>query len=341
MKNIKLSWYPYSLELKHAFNIALNSRTTTPVVMVEIDYDGLIGYGEASLPPYLPENQKSVHDFLSKIDLSQYDDITNLDLILSDIDDLLPGNTAAKASIDIALHDLAGKINGVPVYKLYGAERKRVFTSFTIGIDSPEIILQKLKEADNFRIIKVKLGSSFDREIISTIRTATDKPIFADANQGWGNRKEALDLIHWLHERNVVLVEQPFPKANLEDTAWLTENSPIPIIADEAVQRLSDIDRLQHAYSGINIKLMKCTGILEAYKMIKHARELGLKVMLGCMTETSCAISAAAQLCSLADWIDLDGNVLIKNDIFKGVDGADGTISPNDLPGLGIIKIKN
>jgi L-alanine-DL-glutamate epimerase-like enolase superfamily enzyme len=338
MKNIKLSWYPYTLELKHTFNIAMNSRRSTPAVMVEVDYDGLVGYGEASLPPYLPEDQKSVNDFLGKINLSGYDDITNLNYILQDIDKILPGNTAAKASIDIALHDLAGKIKGLPVYKLYNVDKKKVYTSFTIGIDTSEVILQKLKEADNFKFLKVKLGSNSDREIISIIRTVTDKPIFADANQGWSDREGALDLIQWLNERNVVLIEQPFLKTNLVDTAWLTERSPIPIIADEAVQRLSDIQLLQDIYSGINIKLMKSTGILEAYKMIRRARELGLKVMLGCMTETSCAISAAAQLSSLADWVDMDGNILIKNDLFKGVNGADGTIFPNDLPGLGIIK---
>jgi len=339
LKKIKLSWYPYTLELRHAFNLALNSRTTTPAVLVEIEHDGLVGYGEASLPPYMQENQQSVQEFLGRIDLSVYNDITDLDLILSDIDNILPGNTAAKASVDIALHDLAGKIKGEPVYKLYGVDKKKVFTSFTIGIDTPEVILQKLKEADVFSFIKVKLGSSFDREIINTIRSATDKPLFADANQGWKDREEALDLIHWLHERNIVLIEQPFQKTNLDDTAWLTEKSPIPIIADEALQRLADIDRLKGVYSGINIKLMKCTGLSEAYKMTARARELGLQVMLGCMTETSCAISAAAQLSSLADWIDLDGNILIKNDIFTGVNGADGTICPNDLPGLGIKKI--
>jgi L-alanine-DL-glutamate epimerase-like enolase superfamily enzyme len=297
-----------------------------------------VAYGEASLPPYLPENQKSVDNFLGKINLSGYNDITDLSFILSDIENLVAGNTAAKASIDIALHDLAGKIKGLPVYKLFGIDKKKVFTSFTIGIDTPEVILQKLTEADIFRFIKVKLGSSFDREIINTIRTVTDKPIFADANQGWNDREEALDLIHWLYEKNIVLIEQPFIKTNLDDTVWLTENSPIPIIADEAVQRLSDIDRLIGVYSGINIKLMKCSGILEAHKMILRARELGLKVMLGCMTETSCAISAAAQLSSLADWVDLDGNILIKNDLFAGINRPDGSIYPNDLPGLGIIK---
>jgi L-alanine-DL-glutamate epimerase-like enolase superfamily enzyme len=214
-----------------------------------------------------------------------------------------------------------------------------MLTSCTIGIDSTEMILNKLKEADNFSYIKVKLGTGDDRKLINTIRTETDKPIFADINQGWKNREEALELTQSFYENNVLLIEQPFRKSNYKDTAWLTARSPIPIIADEAVQRLSDLDKIKDAYSGINIKLMKSTGISEAYKMIIRARQLNLKVMLGCMTETSCAISAAAHLSSLADWVDLDGNILINNDLFNGVKATRGKIIPNDLPGLGINKI--
>jgi L-alanine-DL-glutamate epimerase-like enolase superfamily enzyme len=339
MNNIKLTYYPYTLELKHPFVISNNSRTTTPAVLVELEYDGLVGYGEASLPPYLKETQKSVQSFLSKIDFSSFDDQTDLDSILIGIDNLLPGNNAAKASIDMALHDLVGKIKQLPVYKMYEISKREVFSSYTIGIDSTEMLLLKLKEAESFSYLKVKLGTLDDTRIINTIRSETDKPIFADINQGWKNREEALELTKDLAENNVVLIEQPFKKSNFRDTAWLTSRSPIPIIADEAVQRLSDLDKINNAYSGINIKLMKSTGISEAYKMIIRARELNLKIMLGCMTETSCAISAAAHLSSLVDWVDLDGNLLINNDKFDGVKAINGKIIPNDLPGLGINKI--
>jgi L-alanine-DL-glutamate epimerase-like enolase superfamily enzyme len=339
MNNIKLTYYPYTLELKHPFVISNNSRTTTPAVLVELEYDGLVGYGEASLPPYLKETQKSVQSFLSKIDFSSFDDQTDLDSILIGIDNLLPGNNAAKASIDMALHDLVGKIKQLPVYKMYEISKREVFSSYTIGIDSTEMLLLKLKEAESFNYLKVKLGTLDDTRIINTIRSETDKPIFADINQGWKNREEALELTKDLAENNVVLIEQPFKKSNFRDTAWLTSRSPIPIIADEAVQRLSDLDKINNAYSGINIKLMKSTGISEAYKMIIRARELNLKIMLGCMTETSCAISAAAHLSSLVDWVDLDGNLLINNDKFDGVKAINGKIIPNDLPGLGINKI--
>ena len=276
---------------------------------------------------------------LAKIDLSSFDDKTDLNAILSGVDNLFPGNNATKASIDIALHDLVGKIKQLPVYKMYEIPKKEMLTSFTIGIDSTEMILHKLEEAENFSYIKVKLGTADDQTLINTIRTETDKPIYADINQGWKNREEALELTISLYENNVLLIEQPFRKSNYKDTAWLTARSPIPIIADEAVQRLSDLDKIKDAYSGINIKLMKCTGISEAYKMIIRARQLNLKIMLGCMTETSCAISAAAHLSSLVDWVDLDGNILITNDIFEGVKAANGKIIPNDFPGLGITKI--
>ena len=339
MNNMKLSWYAYPLELKYPFTISNNSRTTTPAVLVEMEYEGMIGYGEASLPPYLKETQKSVQSFLAKIDLSSFDDKTDLNAILSGVDNLFPDNNAAKASIDIALHDLVGKIKQLPVYKMYEIPKKEMLTSFTIGIDSTEMILRKLEEAENFSYIKVKLGTADDQTLINTIRTGTDKPIYADINQGWKSREEALELTISLYENNVLLIEQPFRKSNYKDTAWLTARSPIPIIADEAVQRLSDLDKIKDAYSGINIKLMKSTGISEAYKMIIRARQLNLKIMLGCMTETSCAISAAAHLSSLVDWVDLDGNMLITNDIFEGVKAANGKIIPNDFPGLGIRKI--
>jgi L-Ala-D/L-Glu epimerase len=339
MPHIDISWYPYSLQLKHRFTISANSRISTPAVMVELEFDGYTGYGEASLPPYLPETQQSVQSFLQKIDWSAFGDITDLPKILSEIDRVSPGNNAAKASLDIALHDLSGKIQGLPVYVLYGINKKESYTSYTIGIDSPELIAEKLKEAHSFRFIKVKLGSTDDKKIIRSVRANTDKPLYVDVNRGWKNREEALDLIHWLHSQNVLLVEQPFSIENIDDTAWLKERSPLPIIADESVKRLSDIAAIKDAYSGINIKLMKSTGILEAYKMIERARELNLRIMLGCMTESSCAISAAAHLSSLCDWIDLDGNILINNDIFNGVKAEDGRIVPSEIPGLGIQKL--
>ncbi len=337
---MNLSFKPYELRLKHAFNLANSSRTTTPVMLVELTHGGVTGYGEASMPPYLGETQKTAADFLGKLKLSQFHDPFRMEEILGYIDSVAPGNEAAKASVDIALHDLVGKIVGQPWYKLWGLSPENTpNTSFTIGIDSPEVVRQKVEEAGAMKILKVKLGRGNDKKIIEAIRSVTNMPLCVDVNQGWEGRQEALSLIYWLKEKGVLFIEQPMPKEGVEDIAWLTENSPLPIIADEALQRLDDVPKLNGVYSGINIKLMKSTGMHEARKMITVAKALGMKVMIGCMTETSCAVSAAAQLSPLADWADLDGNLLISNDLFDGVKVVDGKITLNELPGIGIRKI--
>ena len=339
VNDMKLRFYPYTLELKHTFTIATSSRTTTPDMMVEVEKDGIIGYGEASMPPYLGESQESASAFLSKVDLAKFPDPFQFEEILAAIDGIAPKNPAAKAAVDIALHDWAGKKLGAPWYRIWGLNpAKTPLTSFTIGIDTADVVRQKTKEAGIYKIIKVKLGRDTDKMMIETIREVTDTPITTDANQGWKNRDEALKMIEWLATKGVVFVEQPMPKEQVDDIAWLRERSPLPLIGDESVQRLVDVKKAQGVFDGINIKLMKCTGMREAYKMITLARALGMKVMLGCMTETSCGISAAAQLSPLVDWADLDGAVLIKNDLFDGATIVDGKITLPDRPGIGVIK---
>jgi len=336
---MKLRSYPYTLELRHAFNIANNSRTTTPAVLVEIERDGITGYGEAAMPPYLGEDQATAAAFLAKVNLDRFPDPFQLEEILPAIDAVAPGNTAAKAAVDIALHDWIGKKLGAPWHRIWGLDPARTpVTSFTIGLDTAEIVRQKTREAAPYKIIKVKLGRDTDRMMIETIRSVTDTPITVDANQGWTDRNEALKKIEWLATQNVLFIEQPMPKAQLDDTAWLRERSPLPLVADESCQRLADVARLRGVFDGINIKLMKCTGLREAHKMIILARALGLKVMLGCMTETSVAISAAAQLSPLVDWADLDGAVLIRNDPFDGATIVDGKVTLSPLPGIGAVK---
>ena len=197
-----------------------------------------------------------------------------------------------------------------------------------------------LEAAGRFNILKVKVGLDSDVEMIETIRSVTDVPLAVDANQGWKDRSKALDEIHWLAEHGVVMVEQPLPVDRLDDTAWLTERSPLPIFADESVQRLRDIPALAGAFSGINIKLMKCTGMREAWKMVTLTRALGMRVMVGCMTETSCAVSAAAQLSPAVDFADLDGNLLISNDRFQGVQVVDGRLTLPDRPGIGLVPLQ-
>ena len=339
-RKLKLSYKAYDLQLRHTFTVAGFSRDTTPVVLTEIDYEGLVGYGEASMPPYLGESQKSVMTFLKKVDLGQFSDPFRIDEILEYVDSIDAKNRAAKACIDIALHDLMGKIVNQPLYKLWGLTPENTpMTSFTIGIDTAEVVKLKTEEASRFKVLKVKLGGGNDKEMINTIRSVTDVPLYVDVNQGWKDKHHALDMINWLSERGIEFVEQPMPKTQIDDMAWLTANSPLPTIADEAFQRLSDVSKFKDVYSGINIKLMKSTGLREAHKMITVARALDMKVMIGCMTETSCAVSAAAQLSPLVDWADLDGALLISNDIYEGMTVVNGKVTLNDLPGIGIVKI--
>lgn len=335
-----LRYKPYTLDLKHAFTLSTSSRTTTPVVLTEIEYEGIIGYGEASMPPYLGESHETVQRFLSKVNLSKFDDPFDMENILNYIDSIAPDNRAAKASVDIALHDLVGKIMKQPWYKIWGYDpTKTPDTSFTIGIDTEEMIRQKVKEADPYLLLKVKLGRDTDKMMINTIRQVTDKPICVDINQGWKDKQFALDMAFWLKEKGVIFLEQPMPKEQVDDNAWLTEHSPLPTIGDESVQRLGDVLKAYKVYNGINIKLMKSTGMREAHKMLTLARALDMKVMIGCMTETSCAISAAAQLAPMTDWADLDGALLTKNDVYKGMQIVKGKVTLNDLPGIGIKKI--
>lgn len=338
---MKMRFFPYELQLRHVFTVATYSRTTTPDVQVEIEYDGIIGYGEASMPPYLGQTVKSVLAFLQKVDLGQFSDPFQLEDILAYVDSLSSGDTAAKAAVDIALHDLVGKLLQAPWYRIWGLDKEKApSTTFTIGIDTADVVRKKTEEcAELYNILKVKLGRDNDKEMIKAIRSVTDLPIAVDANQGWKDRQYALDMIHWLKEQGIVMVEQPMPKEQLDDIAWVTQQSPLPVFADESVQRLKDVPSLKGAFTGINIKLMKCTGMREAWKMLTLARALDMKVMVGCMTETSCACSAAAQLSPAVDFADLDGNLLISNDRFKGMEVVGGKITLSDLPGIGVVKL--
>ncbi len=338
---LNLSFKPYELKLRHSFNLARSQRTTTPDVQVQLEYDGIIGYGEASMPPYLGENVASVTEFLSKLDLSQFSDPFRIEDIHEYMESVAPNNRAAKASVDIALHDLLGKIMNQPWYRIWGLNPENTpNTSFTISYDAnPDEMRRKIEETSPFKVIKIKMGLDHDKEIVEAFRRHSDVPICVDANQGWNNKEKALEMCHWLAERNCLFVEQPMDKTAIDDTAWLRERSPLPIIADEFLQRLPDVKRAAGAYDGINIKLMKSTGMHEAYKMAVLARALGMKVMLGCMTETSCAVTAAAQLSPMVDWADLDGNLLIANDIFDGIKINDGKVIIPDRSGIGVVPI--
>jgi len=346
---MKLRFFPYELKLKHVFTVATYSRTTTPDVQVEIEYDGVIGYGEASMPPYLGQTVDSVMGFLKKVDLEQFDDPFRLEDILAYVDGLTPGDTAAKAAIDIALHDLVGKLLGAPWYRIWGLDKaKAPSTTFTIGIDTPEVVREKtLEVAGQFNILKVKLGRENDKQMIETIRSVSDLPIAVDANQGW-KAKEAVELISRLNEYDIELVEQPVPRFDFEGLKYVTANSSVPIMADESCWDSKDALHLvsHRAVDLINIKLMKCGGLYEAKKITAIAEAAGVEVMLGCMAEESgIGITAAASLGAALKNItraDLDATFSLKELPFEGGLTVKDTrhLILSDDPGLGIKGLK-
>lgn len=338
---MKISCKEFELELKHPFSIAKFTRTSTPLLLLKVNYEGFTGFGEASMVPYMGESYASAHAFLAKVDWNKFKHPFDFAEVHQYLDSLEPGNPAIKAAVDIALNDLNGKILNQPCYQIFGSNPEKMpVTSYTVGIDTPEVIREKLKDVEGFKVIKVKLGRDNDKELIQTIRSVTDLPLYVDANQGWSDKKQAIDLCYWLHDQGVLLIEQPMDKNNLEGNAWLTERSPIPIIADEAVQRIADLDSLKGAYHGINVKLMKSAGMYEGHQMILKARSFGMKVLIGCMSETSIATLAGIALAPLCDWADLDGPWLTKNNPFKDPEMKDGRYVLNDLPGLGLIGMQ-
>ncbi|MEE2876627.1 MAG: dipeptide epimerase [Candidatus Neomarinimicrobiota bacterium] len=326
----------YSLELKHKFTIARGSEEVVPVVLVYFTKDGVTGIGEAAPSDRYDENSLRITKHLSSLSLEDMPSDGSLDDWLDWAMKKAGGMRSLEAAFDLALHDLHGKLNDEPTHAHFGVHREAACTtSFTIGIDDKEKIREKVLEADVYPILKVKLGSDHDKVIINTIRDVTNKLIRVDANEGW-DLEEGKRMCDWLAERKVEFVEQPFPADNLEDTARLRECSPLELVADENCIDSSSIPEISNAFDGINIKLMKCGGLREASRMIKMARERDMKIMLGCMVETSVAITAAATLSPLADYADLDGNILTTNDPFYGVKVEEGKLILPEGPGLGI-----
>ena len=337
---MKMDFRGVDLELRHTFTISGFSRDVTPNIQVRIEYDGVVGYGEGGLPPYMTgQTVATASEFLSKVNLEQFSNPFELDDILRYVDGIAPGMTCAKSAVDIALHDLIGKLMGQPCHRMFGyTADKTPNTCYTIGIDKEEVIRQKTLEAAPYKILKVKLGvdEATDKMLVNTVRSVSDKPIVVDANQGWKDKHLALDMICWLKEQGVQMVEQPMPKTVFDDMAWVTENSPLPTYADESCQRLVDVPKLFGVFTGINLKLIKCSGLHEARQMIATAEAFGMDVMIGCTTESSCAISAAAQIAPRMKFADLDGPLLITNDMFDGIKFIDGKITLNDRPGIGV-----
>ncbi len=326
------------LELAHTWTISRNSSNFKNNVFVKIERDGIVGYGEAAPNVRYGENHELTTQKINEArSIFTDNELFHYMNIKEAMDSKILKQSCAKAALDIALMDWVGKALNVPLYRFFGLNPANApLTSFSIGIDTPEVIRQKVREAEPYPLLKIKVGKPNDEEIIGAVRSVTDKPIRVDANEGWKTKEEALERILWLKTQGVEFIEQPMPSDMIEETAWVRERAGIPIVADEAVKTAADIPKLAKAYDGINIKLMKSGGMLEAWRMIGMAKAMGMKIMLGCMIESSVAISAAAHLAPFVDWADLDGNLLIKNDPFTGVKVDHGKFVYNDKPGLGV-----
>lgn len=339
MAKPRLHFEPLRLELQHRWTIARGGASSKDNVLVYYERDGLTGLGEAG---HLTAANQTAAQTLAGLEL--------LRPLYEEGDPLawreLPARAAAtgasapaRAAIEMALLDWVGQKLGLPLCRLFGLNPARTLpTSFSIGLDTPELMQEKARAAGEFAILKVKLGGDSDEAIIRALRAVTDKPIRVDANEGWADKETAIRKIAWLETQGVELIEQPLPRAQIAETRWLRERTPLPIIADEAAHTARDIPALAGAYTGVNVKLMKAGGLVEALRMCEAAAAQGLDVMLGCMIETAVAITAAVHLQSLARWVDLDGNLLLKRDPFAGAVLQQGRWVPPDRPGLGAAR---
>ncbi len=329
---MKLRTTPIDLQLRHTFRLSRGASDVRHNLVVELEHEGLIGLGEAAPIARYHQTRESAAAAVELMS-SRLGDPRRFDRSASAA--AVPGQPSAEAAVDMALFDLAAKRCGVPLHEMLGLEPSVPPTSFTIAIDAPEVMPARVAEAPEYEVLKIKLGSPDDRAMLEAVRSATTQRLRIDANEGW-TLDEALGHLEWLAALGVEMVEQPLPAADLEGMRVLKQRSPLPLFADESVGRAVDIPKLADAFHGINIKLMKCGGIGEALRMIHVARAHGLQVMLGCMIESSIAITAAAQIASLVDFVDLDGHVLISNDPFVGAEVVGGRLVLPPGPGLGV-----
>jgi len=327
----------YELKLRQAWGLSRGTWTTRRNCYVRIERDGIAGLGEAAPIARYNETAESAAAFIDKARPVLERDLGDYAVLFGEVDAAGPGEHAAKAALDMAVLDWVAKRLKVPLWKLLGLGRdKAVTTTYSIGIDEVPVMQQKVRDAADFSVYKIKVGTPDDRKIIEGIRAVTDKPLRTDANEGWKTKEEALDMINWMAGLGVELVEQPLPASRLEDYAWLKDKVKIPVFADESLIQASDLPRIAPYFHGVNIKLMKCGGVQEAVRLAAMARALGLKLMIGCMIESSLGISAGAAIASLFDHADLDGNLLVSNDPFRGVRTVKDRLVLDDKPGLGV-----
>jgi len=328
------------LRLRHTWTTTMSSSEHRDTLQLRFSRDGATGVGEgAPIVRYHESAQGARSAIEAARDVVLAADPWRLETALGEAFRHLESQYAARAALDIALHDWIGQRLGIPVYRLLGLDPKSApITTFSIGIDTPEVTRQKVREAAEFPVLKVKVGLDTDEATIEAVRSVTGKPLRVDANEGWKDKETAIRKIEWLASRGVEIAEQPMPAAMIEETAWVKDRSPIPVFADEACLRASSIPGLAGAYHGVNVKLDKAGGMREAVRMIHTARACGLKTMLGCMVSSSVSTTAAAHLSPLVDFADLDGNLLVSNDPFEGVLVRDGRLVLPDRPGLGLVR---
>jgi L-alanine-DL-glutamate epimerase-like enolase superfamily enzyme len=327
----------FELKLRQAWGLSRGTWTTRRNAYVRIERDGIAGLGEAAPIARYNETAESAAAFIDKARPVLERDLGDYAVLFGEVDAAGPGEHAAKAALDMAILDWVGKRLKVPLWKLLGLGRdKAVTTTYSIGIDEVPVMQQKVRDAADFSVYKIKVGTPDDRKIIEGIREVTAKPLRTDANEGWKTKEEALEMINWMAGQGVELVEQPLPASRLEDYAWLKDRVKIPVFADESLIQASDLPKIAPYVHGVNIKIMKCGGVQEAIRLAAMARALGLRLMIGCMIESSLGISAGAAVASLFDYADLDGNLLISNDPFRGVRTVKDRLVLNDVPGLGV-----
>lgn len=334
---MKVSYKTYNLPFKHPFTISKGTKTHQPTFVVELEYFGVKGYGEAPAISYYDITvDKMISDLENKRLFLEKFSFSDPERYWHYLHHLFPLNSFLVCALDMAGWDLYGKLKRQPLYKLWDLDIATVpLTDFTIGIDSIENMLKKMKEMP-WPIYKIKVGTDGDMEIVKALRAETDARIRVDANAGWTLEK-ALLKIPVLKELDIEFVEQPLAKDDWGGMKILYEDSPLPMFADEACVGEQDVLKCAGHFHGINIKLTKCSGITPAKRMIAKARELGLRVMIGCMNESTIGTAAIAHLAPLVDYVDMDGPLLLAEDTATGIDFDKGIIQYNDGPGLGII----
>lgn len=326
------------LKLRHTWTTVMSSSDYRDTVHVRYTHDGISGVGEGAPIVRYHENAESAERAIESVrGMLAAADPYQFAKVMAEVFHRMEGQNAAKAAIDIALMDWFGKKLGIPLFTYFGLDRADApITTFSIGIDNPEVTRQKVREAAAYPILKVKVGLDTDEATIAAVRSVTKKPLRVDANEGWKDKEEAVRKINWLESQGVEFVEQPMPAPMIEETRWVRSRVHIPIIADESCVRAAEIPNLINAFDGVNVKLDKAGGMLEAYRMIQIAKSLGMKTMLGCMISSSVSVTAAAHLSPLVDYADLDGNLLIANDPYSGVLVREGKLLLPDRPGLGL-----